>query len=476
MGGPPPLPGRERRALIGAAFCCLVACDAGRPPAPDAEVDEVVSDTDADTADASPDTAPEDGTQPATDTSAPPSTARIPSNTVPCEAPAFWPYSVATSVAGHLATVRVHYRAAAEEPTALDVLGLAAVSLPRQLDVLGFRLPPSDGGRCGPDEAIDIFLWRDAPMTYTDLVSEARDTPWDDGPPYVVLDAFGELGGRYLASTVTHELSHVLQAADSWYDAPIAYEMTAMYVEDVLHDEDDNYLELIEDYQRRPDRSVDWDDGYETFFMYGSCIFLQYLEARFFQDDPAFIGRVWHGMRNHPDENEPDFLDALDAVLAPHGRGFADTVLEFARWRWYTGRRDDGRHLPEAGAHPAEAEVPLWASLSLGAEDAYVDLRPMLFGTHFIALDGDEGTRWEVEVGGDPTVQWVAQVLPAPAETVDGEDGAFLLQDRGSATLRLPRAGLTLAVTALPGPSVDPDPDRREDTRYRGSLAVTRSR
>lgn len=478
-----PLAGARRRALLGAAFVCVAACDGDAREAPprDTELDargesETSTAQDTESDDATPDTAPSaDDVAPMTDTSAPPSTVRIPSDTVPCDAPAFWPYSVAGSVSGHDLSIRVHYRTAAEEGTALDVLGLAVASLPRQLEPLGFRLPPQDDGRCGPDDALDVFLWRDAPMTYTDLVGEARDTWWEDGPPYVALDAFGDLGGRYLPSTVTHELNHVLQAADSWYDAPIAYEMTAMYVEDILHDDDDNYLDLIEDYQANPDRSVDWDDGYATFFMYGSCIFLQYLEARFFSEDAAFIGRVWEGMRNRPDANEPDFLDALDAVLSGVGRGFSDAVLEFARWRWYTGRRDDGRHLPEAGAHPREAEAATWATLTLDGAEAYVDLRPMLFGTHFIALDGGAGARFELSVEGDAAVQWIVQALPSPAASLSGDDGAVLLSDLGTALFRADD-GLTLAITALPGPLLDPDPDLRHDARYRGGLTVRRAR
>lgn len=474
--------GLRRRAILGAALVVVAGCDGDGRVAPDSRPAGGLADIADDTEDATPrhetaapDSDPTDAADPVTDTSAPPSTARIPGDTLPCEAAAFWPYSVAQAVPGWPTSVRVHYRSAAEERTALDVLGLALASLPIQLETLGFRLPPTDAGRCGPDDAIDVFLWRDSPLTYTDLVAEARETWWEDGPPYVVLDAFGELGGRFLPSTVTHELNHVLQAADSWYDAPIAYEMTAMYVEDILHDDDDNYLDLIEDYQASPDRSVDWDDGYATFFMYGSCIFLQYLEARFFRDDPRFIGRVWEGMRNRPDANEPDFLDALNGVLGEKGRSFDDAVLEFARWRWYTGRRDDGRHLPEAGAHPPEAEAPVWASLTIGDDGAYVDLRPMLFGTHYVALDVAEGEHVALSLEGDAAVHWVVQALPAPGAALGADDGAILLADLGDTTF-VAEPGLTLAVTVLPGPLVDPDPDRRRDARYRGGLTLRRAR
>jgi len=419
--------------------------------------------TDAVTVDATTDDA-----ERVTDTSAPPSTGRIPNDTEPCRDRSYWPYSVA----GGSPRVRVHYRNITEEPVALETLTYANFTLPWQIDNLGFRMAPSDRGRCGPDDALDIFLWRNAPETFTDAVRAESSTWWDDVAPYVVLDAFGDLGGQYLASTVTHELNHVLQAADSWYDSPIAYEMTAMYVEDVVYEDDNNYLDLLADFQASPELSLDYDDNYDTLYMYGACIYLQYLEARFFADDPAFIGKIWLGMRNNPDDNEPDLLDSLDAVLSTKGRSYLDTVLEFARWRYYTGRRDDGRHLPEGGAHPASAEVAIASAFTISGIPRSLVIANMLLGTTYVAVSGNVGDRVAIRITGAQTVQWVVQSLPGPA---DGDDGAFVLTDLGEAEIALGGGAIILAVTTLPGPTIELDPDTRSQQRYQATLTVSRA-
>lgn len=396
-----------------------------------------------------------------------PSTEPIDDDVVPCDEPRYWPYSVASEAW----PIRVHYRTPAEEAIALDVVEYADQALDVMVDDLGFRAPLPDAVRCGPDARLDIFLWRGTSSVYTDVLGSNPATSWDDAPVYIVLDTDGFTAGEWLDATVAHELNHAIQAAYDWTDTTIIYEASSTFIEDVVHDDDDNYQYLMGDFQQNPDWSIDRDDGYETWFMYGFALYLHYLNERFFEGDPRFLVRMWEGLQSPEWAGEPDFEDALDELLADHGRSFLDTVLEFQRWRWYVGERDDGRHLEEAGAFPEDATVAVEATVQAGVASS-TTLRPMMLGTMFVDVVGDAGDAIVVTLdrtGGASTnnVHWVVQALPG----VGGDDGETVDIDAGT-PVALVDGRRTLVVTAMPGTATNEDPDARTDQRFRVTLEV----
>ena len=66
------------------------------------------------------------------------------------------------------------------------------------------------------------------------------------------------------------------------------------------------------------------------------------------EDDPSWIADIWEGCVQETNENEPDYFDVLEDVLADHG-GFEEIFLLFSQYRYFVGSNDDGAHLPEAG-------------------------------------------------------------------------------------------------------------------------------
>ncbi|RJQ56828.1 MAG: hypothetical protein C4530_14050 [Desulfobacteraceae bacterium] len=55
------------------------------------------------------------------------------------------------------------------------------------------------------------------------------------------------------------------------------------------------------------------------------------------------IKAVLDSCKNDQTLNDPDFFDALDAMLKEKGSSYLETVPEFSRWRWYTGDNIDDR-------------------------------------------------------------------------------------------------------------------------------------
>ena len=202
----------------------------------------------------------------------------LPLGVAPCVEGEHWPLHIASD---DLPLI-VHYRGPSESLVAEEVLHHLELAWSIEVDELGFRPPLSDEGACGPDGAFDVFLYRGIEECYVDVLAEDAATTWDDWTTYMVVDPWGPYGGEILGPTLAHELNHACQAADDWFDTPIAYEMTSTFVEEVVFDESDVYLDLLEDFQRHPDWALDYDDGYETWYMYGAALYLLHLRDRYF--------------------------------------------------------------------------------------------------------------------------------------------------------------------------------------------------
>ena len=98
-------------------------------------------------------------------------------------------------------------------------------------------------------------------------------------------------------------------------------------------------------------------------------------------------------------------------------------------------------------------------------------VRPMMLGTSYVDLTGDEGDEVTVSLttNASDAIAYVVQAVPG----LDGDDGEVLTLP---AVVRLGAAGRTLIVTvlpALPGNEDVLDPDERTDTRYPATIQVS---
>ena len=187
---------------------------------------------------------------------------------------------------------------------------------------------------------------------------------------------------------------------------------------------------------------------------------------------------MWRGSRNppgasaNPQLNEPDFEDALDEILlAGPAVSFHDSVAEFARWRWYTGSRDDGAHFADGALFPTYAEVALAAEVTATVATVAIDPPPMMLGSVYVRITSGAGgpDRLLLSLGatsGD--VRWAVQALPAADGVADGE---WLDLSAGPAQLDLSTvSSRVVVITALPVGA--DDPDGRTDARYPVSLVL----
>ncbi|MFY0578638.1 hypothetical protein ACN28S_33950 [Cystobacter fuscus] len=301
----------------------------------------------------------------------------LPENTPICGRSDFnemFPYSIRSTTL----PVLVHYYKESERETAQQVLAFVEKGWDYHVNQLGMRPAITDAGECGPDEAFDVFVWKGHRSCLVNVLSGEPTTAWDDRRGYMIVDPWGPYGGAELEETVVHEMAHASQAADDWYESPITFEMSAVFTDQVYAN---RYIKTyFDDFQAHPDWALDYYDEYETWYMYGSSMYLLYLKDRFFGGDARFLSSMWLKSRNPPGAgedqtlNDPDFADALDELLASHGSSYVQSVPEFSRWRWYTGDHVDDnhfRHFKDGLENLRAAKIALAAQQEPAREDRH---------------------------------------------------------------------------------------------------------
>ncbi|MFA6034476.1 MAG: hypothetical protein WC889_16370 [Myxococcota bacterium] len=361
----------------------------------------------------------------------------------------------------------VHYRTSGEAETAQKVVGYLDNAWEFEVKVLGFAPPPPDNGVCGPNDLFDVFILRGQRSCCVDVISEQIVTAWGARASFMILDPWGPYGGESLNHTIGHEFNHACQAEDDWHEIGISFEMTATYIEQYFGE---GCASCIRDFQGRPDWSVLWFDDYNSEYMYGSAIYFNFLKDRYFPADEGFPARVWFNARNIPNPyvNKPNFVDGTDAILAPLGSSFMDSVPVFERWRYFAGSRDDGGHfkkwpLPSTQLpfFIGDADIKLHAAIRLADTVYKVDPPLMLLGSAYIEVLQDQGGResFNVSVSTTPpegsAFRLVLQAVPG---VVAGSDGDTIDLSTGSARVPFASGGKrTLIITLMPAAAFDPD-------------------
>ena len=217
---------------------------------------------------------------------------------------------------------------------------------------LGFRPPISDDDLedDGGDGRLDIYLQEfgvadghfasegctEVPHRCSGHVRMENDFV---GYPY----ATTSLGIRVL---VSHELFHAVQAA---YDAdqPASWaEGTAVWAEEWIYPEQDDFERLVAGFLAKTFRPFERaGGGFGDPYPYGAGLWAHFLALRFGDD---VLVDAWEGCEETAG-SDPGFLDVLDGVLAARGSSLAEAWIEFTRWNGATGAAAGAAGYPDAG-------------------------------------------------------------------------------------------------------------------------------
>lgn len=371
--------------------------------------------------------------------------------------------------------IRCHWERAEDEPRCDALLGYLETAWDLQIDGMGFAAPPPDGGEGGSDD-LDLYLtpdgggagsawvmcdWDDGGCIDTD-----PDDGWASSSSWIAIDA--ATPDEDLPSYSVHEFNHACQYAMD-YAEPflVAWEASAVAAEAWTWPDYDPSASDIADYQATPwvsavlqDGYMLWDDyGVWSYYEYGSVIWLWWLDHEYGDGSGTIAPELWTEMTQEGYGDEPDLLDAWDALSGDWRSSFLDFTADRARM----GGEDGPGWLAFAGEQGrvvrAEQDVVLPAELT-------PSLPPFPLGAVFYDIQAEAGDSLQVALEGTESVDWALLVVePGGEQTVT--EGLELIHG----PLVSSQATVIVANLGPPGMDAD-DPLRAADF----TLTVTRAR
>ncbi len=262
-------------------------------------------------------------------------------------------------------------------PVWVDTLSRALDSIwQKEIVQMGFRAPVRDDFYPeGEDSRFDVYLKGLSAaflgVTIPDLTDPPPCDPTIFGPlcnratAYIILDndydvlpyndplyGIGPSGGMRV--TAAHEFFHAIQFAYNVFGFETVngnamqywQEATAVWMEDQVYNEINDYLQYLLYWFRAPELSFrSFSDDFfnpdpnvqnRVFRPYALGIYGQYLSKRF--PSPSYgysaVRRVWERMAAVTGFN---LFDALDYALGTEGSNFLSSLQEFYRWNYFVG-------------------------------------------------------------------------------------------------------------------------------------------
>ena len=232
------------------------------------------------------------------------------------------------------------------------------------VEELGYRPPPEDfryhdryeamGADDGGDGLFDVYI-TDLPSQFSGYARPEGVTSGAKLPSYMVVenDFFEvrktlEKALDLLRITVAHEYFHAVQFGYDAGEAPFWLEQSAVWIEEQVYDEVDDYLTYLPSFSgflTEPWIALDVSDGEHE---YAGVLWPLFLERRHGRD---LIRDIWERAEASP------ALEAIDGGLRGAGSDLASAFQEFTTWNVFTDERADGNRFYEEGASYPPVEL-----------------------------------------------------------------------------------------------------------------------
>ena len=216
-----------------------------------------------------------------------------------------------------------------------------------EIDIMGYPAPLSDGNLGGGSDFDIHIVDFSSPLYYGLTIPDYGGTTSSSS---INIDndyqekGYPSKGIDGLRVTAAHEFFHAIHfsmygpATASWW-----MEQTAVWIEEEVFDEINDYLNYLRYFFNLPRRSLNTNTGN---YKYGACIFPIFLSKKFGTD---IIHEIWMEVAEHQSVD----LKILDETI-PGGLGAA--FAEFNRWNFFTGSRAVPDSFYEEGALFPEME------------------------------------------------------------------------------------------------------------------------
>lgn len=285
-----------------------------------------------------------------------------------------------------------------------------------EVDSLGYISPPSDsfyppGNDNGGDEKYDVYLVniRKGYFGYTqaELPCDGSDRRYTS---FIVLrndysyysDSLGLYENVYepLSVTSAHEFFHSIHFGYDTFEGdmdggefkPYWMEISAVWMEDQVFDEVDDYLHYLHWFYRFPwlslkTFSTEPQNIPGLYHPYASCVWAFFLSERF--DDLDIIKKIWEKCGEIKGDNA---IEATGEVLADplYKSSFDDAFREFTVWNYFIGGRaiptkfySEGGLFIDSAGKPLEIKVQdSFSSYPVDSSSTFYP--PQTLGTNYI--------------------------------------------------------------------------------------------
>ncbi len=230
-------------------------------------------------------------------------------------------------------------------------------------DKLGWREPKSDGTKGGGHGKTDIYLSQIGGELFGYAAPDSGQATKTHRLPrrlhgYLVLDndyspfEFPHTSQMHdLEVTLAHEYNHILQFNYDVFQDPWFAESTAVWMEDQVYNQINDYLRYVGRWVHRYDTPLTTSSIKE----YGSAVWNQWLARHY---EPAIVRRTWAGaLRSRPGGFSVNaYEDSIrTAGTSDFSHDFARFAADVAEWRTGKGFRES-RLFPDM---PRQGHLPL---------------------------------------------------------------------------------------------------------------------
>jgi hypothetical protein len=301
-----------------------------------------------------------------------------------------------------------------------------------EINTVGYNSPPPDGGFLpdGGDGKYDVYL-TDLEIGYLGFTVPWYYTIYPKANSYIVLRSDYSIYANppypyddqydVMKVTAAHEFFHAIQMgydADEWGGSPPNYkpywmEMTAVWMEDMVYDQINDYLSYLEYFFYYPWLSLktfsyDQGDQPRYYHAYAGCVWPIYLSERFGTD---IIKDIWTRCGQSAGDNA---LLATDQALATRGYSFNQAFQEFTIWNYFTSSRADTINFYSEGHLFDPIFIyPMQNHSSYPVDVSSVLKPPENLGSNYVAFRRPSGETGGLNIGfyGDSSGSWAVSLI-----------------------------------------------------------------
>ena len=215
-----------------------------------------------------------------------------------------------------------------------------------EITTYGFVEPPSDSWYPnyvdnGGNGLYDIYISKLSPGYYGWVMPESyafHNSGDNEKSPDITeqnaLTSYMEIRNNYngfqnteienIQVTAAHEFFHAIQFGYDGWEKTWLLEATAVWMEDEVYDDVNDYYLYLIDWFEEPHLALDLDSDH----WYGSCIFFRYITEHL--GDFSIIRKIFQNSVNYDSQSNDYSILTIDEILSKHGSDFKETLQKMA--------------------------------------------------------------------------------------------------------------------------------------------------